>query len=183
MVRSLPRVSIGVRKIKPSGPAMRLQSTIPVAHPWHDLPVIKPDDEFHLHRHFAAQPFHDPDDVRILATRRHEIDQAHGAALGFDFRFQDQRVATVTATRRLRPLLPGKTASGRFSYRPEAKRNTRANRTAEDKANQHIRPDSPKQRFAYRLETHSPRSLSFRAPLGSSFCSCCYFLVDSPRVR
>ena len=74
------------------------KSTIPVAHPWHDLPVIKPDDEFHLHRHFAAQPFHDPDDVRILATWRHEIDQTHGAALGFDFRFQDQRVTTVTAT-------------------------------------------------------------------------------------
>ncbi len=74
------------------------QPAIPVAHPWHDLPVIKPDDEFHLHRDLAAQSFHDPDDVRVLATWRHEIDQTHGAALCFDFRFEDQRVATVTAT-------------------------------------------------------------------------------------
>ena len=51
-----------------------------------------------LHRHFAAQPFHNPDDVRILATWRHEIDEAHRAAPGFDFRFQDKRVTTITAT-------------------------------------------------------------------------------------
>src|SRR5207248_9690608 len=80
-------------------PGDRFQAVVPLAHPWHDLPVIKPDDQFHLHRHFAAQPFHDPDDVRILATRRHEIDQTHGAAFGFNFRFQDKRVTTVTATR------------------------------------------------------------------------------------
>src|SRR6266496_6496181 len=74
------------------------QVAIPVAHPWHDLSIIKPDDEFHLHRDLAARPFDDPDDVRILATRRHEIDQTHGAALGFNFSFEDKRVTTVTAT-------------------------------------------------------------------------------------
>src|SRR6266545_2799076 len=75
----------------------RFQAVIPLANPWHDLPVIKPDDQFHLHRHLAAQPFHDPDDVRILATWRHEIDQTHSAALGFNFRFENKRVPTVTA--------------------------------------------------------------------------------------
>src|SRR6266487_6167750 len=77
----------------------RFQSVILVAHPWHNLPVIKADDQFHLHRYPAAQPFHDADDVWILAARRHEIDQPHSAALGFDFRFEDKRVATITATR------------------------------------------------------------------------------------
>ena len=76
----------------------RFQAVIPLTHPRHNLPVIKPDDQFHLHRHLAAQSFHDANDVRILAARWHEIDQADGAALGFDFRFEDKRVATVTAT-------------------------------------------------------------------------------------
>src|SRR5262249_16162564 len=80
-------------------PCDRLQAVVPFTNPWHDLPVIKPNNQFHVHRHFAAQPFHDPDDVRILATRRHEIDQAHRAAFGFDFRFENKRVTTVTALR------------------------------------------------------------------------------------
>ena len=67
------------------------------AHPRHDLPVIKPDDQLHLYLHLAAQPFHDADDVRILAARRHEIDQSHGAAFGFNFRFENKRVAAITA--------------------------------------------------------------------------------------
>jgi hypothetical protein len=78
----------------------RFQPAMTLAHPWHDLSVIKPNDQFHLHRHFSAQSFHDADNVRILPARRHEIDKAHGAALGFDFCFENKRVATVTATRR-----------------------------------------------------------------------------------
>ena len=66
-------------------------------HPWHDLPVIEADDQLHLHPHFAAQPFDDADDIRVLATRRHEIDQANSAALGFNFRFKNQRLAPIPA--------------------------------------------------------------------------------------
>src|SRR5436309_9899193 len=67
--------------------------------PGHDLAVIEADDELHLHRHFAAQAFDDADDVRILAARRHKIDQANGATLGFNFRFENQRLSPVTAAR------------------------------------------------------------------------------------
>ena len=44
-----------------------------------DVPVIEADDQFHSHRDFAAQTFNDADDFRILAARRHKIDQAHCA--------------------------------------------------------------------------------------------------------
>src|SRR5262245_57962863 len=64
------------------------QSAIPVAHPWHDLPVIKPDDEFHLHRDLAAQPFHDRDDGPLIAPWRHEFDKTHAAAAGLSFCLQ-----------------------------------------------------------------------------------------------
>ena len=66
-------------------------------HPWHDLSVTEADDQFHLHPHLAMQSLDDPDDVRVLATRRHEIDQANSAALGFDFRFKNQRLAPIPA--------------------------------------------------------------------------------------
>src|SRR5205823_9147848 len=68
-------------------------------HPGNDLSIIEADDQLHLHRNFASQSFNYANDVRILAARRHEIDQAHGAALCFDFRLEDKRVTTVTATR------------------------------------------------------------------------------------
>ena len=68
------------------------------AHPGHDLPVIEADDEFHLHRDFAAHAFDDADDVRIFAARRHEIDQAHRAAFCGDLRLEDECIATVVAT-------------------------------------------------------------------------------------
>ena len=62
------------------------------------MPVIEPDNQFHLHRDFPAQAFDDADDVRVLAARRHEIDQAHRPIFRFQFCFQDERFATVTAT-------------------------------------------------------------------------------------
>ena len=69
------------------------------SHPGDDLPVIEADDQFHLHRHFAAQPFDDADDVRVLATRRHKIDQAHRTTFRFNFRFENQRLSPVAAAR------------------------------------------------------------------------------------
>ena len=56
---------------------------------WHDVPVIEADDEFRLHPHFAAQTFNDTNQVWILASWRHEIDQAHRTALGFNFGFEN----------------------------------------------------------------------------------------------
>src|SRR5262245_35928207 len=63
------------------------------------MPVIEADDQFHLHSYMAAQSFNDADDVRVLASRRHEIDQANGAALSFNFSFENQRLSQVTAAR------------------------------------------------------------------------------------
>src|SRR5262249_15310176 len=53
----------------------------------------------HLHGHFAAQTFDDADHVWIFTARRHEIDQPYRAAVGFNFRFENQRLVTITATR------------------------------------------------------------------------------------
>jgi hypothetical protein len=61
------------------------------------VPVIEADDQLHLHRNFSAQAFDDAHDVRILTARRHEIDQAHRAIFRFQFCFQDERFAAVTA--------------------------------------------------------------------------------------
>src|SRR3954468_14194593 len=41
----------------------------------------------------------DPNDVRVLAPRRHEIDEANRAAPCFDFRFENQRPVAVTPAR------------------------------------------------------------------------------------
>src|SRR5262249_7543722 len=68
-----------------------------LSHPRHDLPVIEADDQFHLHSYMAAQSFNDADDVRVLASRRHEIDQANGAARSFNFSFENQRLASIAA--------------------------------------------------------------------------------------
>src|SRR5262249_24342951 len=53
-----------------------------------------------LHQYFTAQTFNDADQVRVFAARWHEIDQPHGAALGFNFRVQNERLSTITAARR-----------------------------------------------------------------------------------
>src|SRR5206468_8922770 len=75
------------------------------SHPRNDLAVIEADDQLHLHRHFAAHAFDDADDVRILAARRHKIDQANGPALGFNFCFENERLSPVAATRSFNVLL------------------------------------------------------------------------------
>src|SRR6202022_2104406 len=72
-----------------------LETVMRLAYPRNDQSVLKTNDQFHLHRHFAAQTFDDANDVGVLATRRHEIDQADCAALGFNFGFDDERVAAV----------------------------------------------------------------------------------------
>src|SRR5204862_544528 len=43
----------------------------------------------------------DSNDVGVLAARRHESDQAHGAAFRFNFCLQDERVASILTTRLL----------------------------------------------------------------------------------
>src|SRR5262249_28037910 len=77
---------------QPIGTGDCFQSLKPLtsSHPRHDLPVIKPNDKFHSHQHLTAHAFHNPDDVRILAARGHEIDETHSTAFGFDFRFENQ---------------------------------------------------------------------------------------------
>ena len=69
------------------------------ADPGNNVTVIEANDQVHLHPHVPAQALDDPDDVRILPTRRHEIDQANGSLPRFHFRFQNQSITAVTATR------------------------------------------------------------------------------------
>ena len=77
----------------------RFESIVRLSHPGNDEPVFKTNNQFHLHAHFAAQSFHDANEVGIFAARRHEIDEPHRAACRFNLRLDDQRVATIAPTR------------------------------------------------------------------------------------
>ena len=68
-----------------------------LSHPRNDSSVIEADDQLHFHPDFAVHALNDADDVGICAARRHEIDQADRAGGGFDFRFEDERVAPIAA--------------------------------------------------------------------------------------
>src|SRR5947209_14919646 len=68
-----------------------------LSHPRNDSSVIEADDQLHFHPDFALHALDDADDVGICAAWRHEIDQADRAAGGFDFRFEDERVAPIAA--------------------------------------------------------------------------------------
>src|SRR4029077_3095084 len=83
-----------------TGDCFESVGTLTQPHPRDNVPVIEPDDQFHLHRDFSAQAFDDADDVRVLASRRHEIDQAHCAIFRFQFCFQDECFATITTPHR-----------------------------------------------------------------------------------
>src|ERR1041384_6741842 len=76
----------------------RFESAGGLAHPRDDLPAIETDNQLHANAHLAGQTLEDADQVGVLAARRHEIDQSHGAALCLDFRFEDQRVTAVSPT-------------------------------------------------------------------------------------
>ena len=77
----------------------RFKSAMPLPHPRNDLSVIEADNQLHVHPHRSAHPFDDADDVRVLAPRRHEIDQTHRTAFGFNFRLEDKRVAAIPPAR------------------------------------------------------------------------------------
>ena len=64
------------------------------------MPIIEADNQLHLHRDIAAHTFDDADHVWVLAAGRHEIDQTNGAALCFNFSFENECFSTVASTRR-----------------------------------------------------------------------------------
>src|SRR5439155_552191 len=75
----------------------RLEPVVTFPNPWNDLPIVKPDDQLHVHRYFPTQPFDDPNNVGILAARGHEIDQSRGATFGFNFCLQNDSLASISS--------------------------------------------------------------------------------------
>ena len=67
------------------------------AHPGDDAAVVEADHELHPHRHAPLEPFDDPDDVRSLAARGHEVDHADAAVLGVEVELVHERVLSVPA--------------------------------------------------------------------------------------
>ena len=82
------------------------------AYPRNDAAVVEADHEFRAHRHAAVEPFHDPDDFRGVAARRHEVDRADPALDGLEYRAEDQRVVPIAA------LLPRDLGRWRSDQRP-----------------------------------------------------------------
>ena len=71
-------------------------SVFEASDPGHRSTVVEPYREFHLHPDSAAFPSHQPDEVRMPAAERHEIDQGDGAVLGFKFGFKDESCIAIT---------------------------------------------------------------------------------------
>ncbi len=99
VVISSPCTSTGVRRQSASGPGDRDPGVVDAPHPGDDLPVVEADHELRAHPHLAVEALDDPDDVRRLAARRHEVDRAHAPLVRLVDRLQDQRVVPVAARR------------------------------------------------------------------------------------
>jgi hypothetical protein len=80
------------------GAGDRDQGVVGPPNPGNDLAVVEADYELRTHRHVSVEAFDDPDDVRRLAARRHEVDRTHGSLVGLEDRLEDQRVMPVAAT-------------------------------------------------------------------------------------
>ncbi len=63
--------------------------------PGNDGAVTEPQQHLGAHVHAAALADNKAYDVRMRATRRHEVDQRCGAVTVFEPRFQDQRVVAI----------------------------------------------------------------------------------------
>jgi hypothetical protein len=133
------------------------------------LPVIKADDQLHVDRHFAAEAFDDPNDVGILTARRHEIDQAHGAAFRFDLGFQNERVVSIPAPRSLDFLIGMEKPTAIFSGAEERRK---ASRRIESRKAKPINAAVATHERASLCVTEKRVVLDFRVRL-------CHFLLSS----
>ena len=68
---------------------------VDAAHPRHDLAEVEADHELRAHRHDPLDALDDPDDVRGLAARRHEVDRADAPSARLVGRLEHERVAPV----------------------------------------------------------------------------------------
>ena len=84
-------------------PGNRDPGMVDAPHPRHDRPVVEADHELRAHPNLAVEPLDDPNDVRCLPPRRHEVDRPHPPLIGLVDRLQDQRVVPVPARRPRRP--------------------------------------------------------------------------------
>ncbi len=64
--------------------------------------VVEADDQVHAHLDAAAGAVDSPQNSRVLRFRmnlshRHEVDQRGGSAIGYEFRFEDERSRAIAA--------------------------------------------------------------------------------------
>jgi hypothetical protein len=74
-------------------------------HPGNNDSIAKSQDEIEMEGDTAALTDNQAHDGRITAERRHEVDERHNAAVGFETGLQDQ-IAASTANRSIRPWRP-----------------------------------------------------------------------------
>src|SRR5688500_13114035 len=79
------------------GSRNRLQMAVQPSHPRHDRAVIESEDKLHLHRYLASDPLHDPNQVWLAMTRRHEVNDPRCPRRCFERRFEYQGVGTVAS--------------------------------------------------------------------------------------
>src|SRR5205807_6467285 len=64
-------------------------------HPRDRRAVVEADHELRAHLDLSAQPLDYADDVGRYATRRHEVDQTHGAAIRLPLGLEHERARPV----------------------------------------------------------------------------------------
>ncbi len=78
---------------------------VDLAYPRNDEPVVEADDELHLHRDPTSPSLDQADDVELIVSRRHAVDDRDLAVIGGVDGLEDQRAGAVPAfdtTRRSR---------------------------------------------------------------------------------
>ena len=130
VVKSTPRVVVGVRSSSASGPATARSVVVGPPYPGQDQAVVEADDELHRDRHAAAHALDDAHDVERLVARRHEVEDAD-RALGA-LRTRSRGRACPGGSGAAPPSRPSaaRAASGRCRARRGARRSKAASRTA-----------------------------------------------------
>ena len=109
-------------------------------YPRHCQAVVEADDELGGHLDLAADALDDPDDVRRLPARGHEVDQPHRACFCLPLGLEDQRLRPVpTAAPPMSPCA-GRRSSARAPTCRAARRSTRRSRSAGSTPSRSSRP-------------------------------------------
>jgi hypothetical protein len=69
-------------------------------HPRHDRAVVEPQDELHAHVDASPDPFHDPYEIGVRLTGRHEVDEPDDAGIRLELALEDERVVAIAPRQR-----------------------------------------------------------------------------------